>query len=52
MTCYKLVVLIGTHTLQIKDFQSDDSGRYICIAATAMGTSQSEEIEIKMIGKL
>ena len=45
-------MLLGTHTLQIKDFRSDDSGRYICIAATAMGTSQSEEIEIKMIGKL
>ena len=45
-------MLLGTHTLQIKDFQSDDSGRYRCIAATAMGTSQSEEIEIKMIGKL
>jgi hypothetical protein len=39
-------MLLGTHTLQIKDFQSDDSGRYTCIAATAMGTSQSEEIEI------
>ena len=45
-------MLLGTHTLQINDFQSDDSGRYTCIAATAMGTSQSEEIEIKMIGKL
>ena len=45
-------MLLGTHTLQIKDFQSDDSGRYRCIAATAMGTSRSEEIEIKMIGKL
>ena len=45
-------MLLGTHILQIKDFQSGDSGRYRCIAATAMGTSQSEEIEIKMIGKL
>ena len=44
--------ILGTHTLQIKDFQSDDSGRYECIAATAMGTNQSGEIEIKMIGKL
>jgi len=45
-------MLLSTHTLQINDFQSGDSGRYTCIAATAMGTNQSEEIEIKMIGKL
>ena len=39
-------MLLGTHTLQINDFQSGDSGRYTCIAETAMGTSQSEEIEM------
>jgi len=44
-------MILGTHTLKIIDFQSDDSGRYRCIAATALGTSQSEEIEIKTIGK-
>ena len=43
-------ILLGTHTLQIKDFQSDDSGRYRCIAATAMGTGQSQERQIQMIG--
>lgn len=45
-------VILGTHTLQINDFQSGDSGSYRCIAETAMGTNQSHEIEIKMIGKL
>jgi len=44
-------IVHGTHTLKINDFQSDDSGRYRCIAATAMGTSQSQEVQIQMIGK-
>ena len=43
--------ILGTHTLKIHDFQSGDSGRYRCIAANAMGTGQSEEIELQMIGK-
>ena len=43
--------ILGTHTLKIHDFQSSDSGRYRCIAANAMGTGQSEEIELQMIGK-
>jgi hypothetical protein len=43
--------ILGTHTLKIYDFQSGDSGRYRCIAANAMGTGQSEEIELQMIGK-
>lgn len=43
-------IVHGTHTLKINDFQSDDSGRYRCIAATAMGTGQSQERQIQMIG--
>ena len=43
-------IVHGTHTLKINDFQSDDSGRYRCIAATAMGTAQSQERQIQMIG--
>ena len=43
-------IVHGTHTLKINNFQSDDSGRYRCIAATAMGTSQSPEVQIQMIG--
>jgi hypothetical protein len=39
-------IVHGTHTLKINDFQWDDSGRYRCIAATAMGTGQSQERQI------
>jgi hypothetical protein len=42
-------IVHGTHTLKINDFQSDDSGRYRCIAATAMGTGQSQERQFTCI---
>ena len=44
-------IILDTHTLKIYDFQPGDSGRYRCIAANAMGTGQSEEIQLQMIGK-
>ena len=43
-------IVHGTHTLKINNFQSDDSGRYRCNAASALGTNQSLEVQIQMIG--
>lgn len=44
-------IVHGNHTLRINNFQSDDSGNYRCLAATAMGTGESQEIQIQVIGK-